>query len=163
MFLKTISLSVLTLSLAGCGPMPSGGQDGVDGRSPKCSVEDRLEGKRVLRCVNPDGTSSEVELPDLGSQTPSFASLASCFFESDAEEARFNVLAFGETHKISSLSVKNKKTSQVFFQSALVHALGEPSFSSAETKISAWSAKLVGDKAAELSKITQEKWSMTCI
>jgi hypothetical protein len=162
-------VSLMLLTLSACGPVPTGGQDGIDGRSPKCSIDKRTDGKTYLKCINPDGSAAEAEIAseDDGNEPPApeaeFSSLASCEFNSESETARFNVLAFGETHKISSLSVLNKKTSQVFYQSTLIHALGEPSFASAEVRLSAYSAKLIAEKAAELSKVTGEKWRMTCI
>lgn len=139
------------------------GQDGVDGRSPKCTVEKKEDGKVYLHCQNADGSAAEAEISaggEIGGEN--IALLAQCSYKSDLYSVRYNVLAIDENLKLASLYVAHLKTPAVHYQGAVLHALDDEAYDAAEIRLSAWSAKITGAKKAELTQQGSQPGAMLC-
>lgn len=153
-------LFIVALALSACGGLPMG-QDGVDGRSPKCSVEKKEDGKTYLKCINPDGTAAEAEIAagEIGGEVES---LAQCSMKNSLYSIRYNVLKINDQTKLASMAVTHLKTPKVFYQGAVLHAEGDEGFDAAEIKLSAWSAKMVGEKKAEVVQVGGNPEAILC-
>lgn len=154
-----VSLALIFLISCG-GPVA---QDGVDGRSPKCSVIKKTDGKTYLKCVNPDGTAAEAEI-EAGADGESVVTemLAVCSMKNELYSVRYNVATIGKGLKLASMAVTHLKTPKVFYQGAVLHAEGDEGYGSADMKLSAWSAKLVGEKKAEVTQVGGSPESVLC-
>jgi ribosomal protein L36 len=155
-----LAVSIALVFLISCGGPVA--QDGVDGRSPKCSVVKRTDGTFLI-CKNPDGTAAEAEI-EAGEDGESVVTemIAACSMKSELYSVRYNVAAIGEGLKLASLSVTHLKTPKVFYQGAVLHAEGDEGYGSAEMKLSAWSAKLVGEKKAEITQVGGNPEAVVC-
>ena len=146
----------LFMTLASCGglPTPQDGKDGASGTSPKCEVVKKDDGKTYLRCSNPDGSAAEAEIAGSASEeVPEAKLVAQCSHKSELYSTHYNVLAVGTDLRIASLSVVHLKTPKVYYQGSVLHALGDENYAAAEIKLSAFSAKLVGEKKANLYRV----------
>ena len=139
--------------LVSCGAMDgedgTKGANGVDGKSPRCSVE-KKENRTYLVCKNPDGTAAEAEISIAGDEIATPTMLAQCSMKNQLYSVRYNVISVSEGLKLSSMAVTHLKTPKVFYQGAVLHADGDEGYASSEIKLSAWSAKLVAPKKAEV-------------
>lgn len=158
-------------ALSACGGLPAGqdgsdgavGAAGVAGESPSCKTYQR-DGKSYFRCENPNGTSTEVEIGGQGlpdNETPATV-IAQCSYASELYSIRYNVLKVSDALRLASLAVTHLKTPKVFYQGAVLHAEGDEGYDAAEIKLSAWSAKLVGEKKAEVVQVGSAAGEMTC-
>jgi hypothetical protein len=165
--MKVFLLAVAYI-LSSCGAMPGlqNGDDGKDGESPKCYFVQKQDGKSYLVCKNPDGTAAEAEIlrgqDGEDGESLSVSRLASCSWKSDLYSVKYNVVEVDKTLRLSSLSVTHLKTPKVYYQGAVLHAEGDEGYGSAEMKLSAWSAKLVGEKKAEITQIGSNPQEMVC-
>jgi hypothetical protein len=152
-------LFIVALALSACGGLPMG-QDGVDGRSPKCEVIKKENGT-FLKCLNPDGTAAEAEIAagEIGDEVES---LAQCSMKNDLYSVRYNVLKVSESVKLASMAVVHLKTPKVFYQGAVLHAEGDEGYDAAEIKLSAWAAKMVAPKKAEVVQVGGNPEAILC-
>lgn len=157
-------LLLATMALSACGGLKvaEDGQDGTAGQSPSCKAYQR-DGRSYFRCENPNGTSTEVEIGGQGLPEDTPATLiAQCSYASTLYTVRYNVMSLGEGVRVASLAVTHLKTPKVFYQGAVVHAEGDEGYAAAEIKLSAWSAKMTGDKKAELTQVGSAAGEMLC-
>lgn len=158
-------LLALCAMLAACGSLKTA-EDGSDGKSPKCTVVKKDDGKTYLRCLNPDGSAAEAEIAagqdgEDGSSVD-VEMLAQCSMKNELYSVRYNVLSVGEGLKLASMAVTHLKTPKVFYQGAVLHAAGDEGYDAAEMKLSAWSAKLVAPKKAEVVQVGGNPEAILC-
>jgi len=155
----------LCATLAACGSLKTA-EDGSDGKSPKCSVVKKTDGKTYLKCLNPDGSAAEAEIAagqdGEDGESVEVEMLAQCSLKNPNYSVRYNVVGVGEGLKLASMAVTHLKTPKVFYQGAVLHAEGDEGYDAAEIKLSAWSAKLVEPKKAEVTQVGGNPEAILC-
>lgn len=183
--MKTI-LFLVALVLAACGSGTNGGngkdgEDGKDGASAKCVVVEK-DGVKVLKCLNPDGSVVETEIPegedgsdgrdgnDGRDGTNSLLGSTSCVADFAHEGGRgyklyYNVAYFAGDLVVASLNYSYYGNGEADFLTNLsvVHTKESPGLSSASIGNNMFEAKLVSKTSAQIvyKPLSQNK-SVTC-
>lgn len=147
---------ILCAFLASCGAMD--GEDGATGPAgapgSKCNVFHK-DNKTYLQCDKADPVEIIAGEPGGELPPPSGAvvkTIARCSLKNDLYSVRYNVVALDDK-RLASLVVTHLKAPGVFYQGAVLHSPSDEGFAKAEIKLSAWTARLTGEKKAEVQRV----------
>lgn len=153
---------ILVLSLFSCGKHHAA-KDGHDGQSSLCSVKDK-----VLTCVNPDGTTSELEIKDGVDGSASVVAVESCVAKliykdvKDPYQMTYNLANFASGELLASLSYRRLANNSIVFQTSNLFTKDDLLKEKAKLESPSWSVEKVEGKAVLTHKPTKRAFTMVC-